>query len=266
MRRLTITLLAALAVVACKKQEAAPTPAAPTAAMPAPQNGQQVKGKVVERIDASPYTYLKLAAATGEVWAAVPTTDVKVGEEVTVVGSIEMKDYESPSLKRKFDKVLFGSLGGGAPAPQGMAGAPGMPPPGMGGMPPGMTGGMPDMGSQHATVSQATDVGDVKVAKASGADAKTIAEVYAQSAQLKDKGVTVRGKVVKFNEGIMGRNWLHVRDGTGTQGKDNDLTVTTQDKVAVGDVVLVKGKVSTEKDYGMGYQYPVIVEDAKVSK
>jgi aspartyl/asparaginyl-tRNA synthetase len=106
----------------------------------------------------------------------------------------------------------------------------------------------------------------VKVDKAAGADGRTIAEVYAQRGTLKEKGVTVRGKVVKFNEGIMGRNWVHLRDGSGTANKDNDLTVTTDAKVAVGDVVVVKGTVRVDKDFGTGHPYAVIVEDAKVAK
>lgn len=268
MRRISTALLAALALAGCKKQEAAPMAAAPVAAMPAAGTAE-VKGKVLEKLDAPPYSYLKLATAQGEAWAAVPKTDTAVGAEVTVAGAMPMKDFESKTLNRKFELVYFGSLGTGGPAAPhgGMGAAPGMPPPGMGGMPPpGMpTGGMPDMAAQHAAAAQ-VDVGDVKVEKASGADARTISEVHAQRAALKDKGVTVRGKVVKFNEGIMGRNWLHLRDGTGTQGKDNDLTVTTQDKVAVGDVVVVKGKVQVDKDFGTGNPYPVIVEDAKVAK
>jgi hypothetical protein len=71
---------------------------------------------------------------------------------------------------------------------------------------------------------------------------------------------------VKFNGGIMGRNWVHLRDGSGTAGKDNDVTVTTADEVAVGDVVVAKGVVRVDKDFGAGYAYPVIVEDAKLSK
>jgi hypothetical protein len=106
----------------------------------------------------------------------------------------------------------------------------------------------------------------VKVPKASGADARTVAEVWSQRSALKEKSVTLRGKVVKFNPGIMGKNWVHVRDGSGTAGKDNDLTITTDDQTAVGEVVLVKGTVRVDKDFGAGYAYPVIVENAKLSK
>jgi hypothetical protein len=123
------------------------------------------------------------------------------------------------------------------------------------------------MAAQHAAAAAGpADAPDVKVPKASGADARTVAEVFAQRAALKEKPVTIRGKVVKYNEGIMGRNWVHLRDGTGTSGKDNDITVTTDDRTAVGDVIVVKGTVRVDKDFGAGYAYPVIVEDAKVSK
>jgi hypothetical protein len=277
MRRLSAVLLVALAVAGCKKKEPAPQAAAPTAmpAMPeAAAPSATIKGKVLEKLDAAPYSYLKLKTADGEAWAAVPKTDTPNGADVVVNGAMPMSDFESKTLKRKFAVVYFGTLGGAADAaPPAMGAAPGGPP-GMGGAPGGMAGapaGMPgapvDMAAQHAAAAAGpADVGNVKVPKASGADARTVAEVYAQRAALKEKPVTIRGKVVKYNEGIMGRNWLHIRDGSGSAGKDNDLTITTGDKAAVGDVVLVKGTVRVEKDFGAGYSYPVIVEDAKLSK
>jgi len=94
-----------------------------------------------------------------------------------------------------------------------------------------------------------------------------VAEVWAQKDKLKDAPVAVRGKVVKFLPGIMGKNWLHLRDGSGSREKgDDDITVTTSETAAVGDVVLVSGVVRIDKDFGAGYRYPVIVEEAKVSK
>jgi hypothetical protein len=108
---------------------------------------------------------------------------------------------------------------------------------------------------------------DVKVPKATGADARTVAEVHAQKAALKEKPVTIRGKVVKFNPGIMGKNWVHLQDGSGNADKaDNDITVTTQDMTSVGETVVIKGTVRVDKDFGAGYAYPGIVEDAKLSK
>ena len=77
----------------------------------------------------------------------------------------------------------------------------------------------------------------------------------------------VRGKVVKFLPGIMGRNWMHLRDGSGSgKNGDNDLTVTTSDTAAVGDIVTIKGVVHLDKDFGAGYTYAVIIEDASLVK
>jgi len=264
MLRLSVVLLAALAVAGCKKKEPAPPPVAAVAdAAAAPGAvGTLLKGKVVERLDAPPYSYLKLKTAEGESWAAVPKTEVANGQEVTVTGAMPMADFESKTLKRKFATVYFGTLAGTetAAAPPAPAPGPGPGPAGAEGMPP------PGMAAQHAAAAAGpSEVGDVKVAKAPGADARTVAEVHSQRSTLKEKPVTIRGKVVKYNEGIMGRNWLHIRDGSGSAGKDNDLTITTSDRAAVGDVVLVKGTVRVDKDFGAGYAYPVIVEDAKIS-
>ena len=64
----------------------------------------------------------------------------------------------------------------------------------------------------------------------------------------------------------MGKNWLHIRDGSGSADKsDNDLTVTTSTPAKLGDTVLVTGLVSLNKDFGAGYKYTVILDDAKVT-
>lgn len=101
------------------------------------------------------------------------------------------------------------------------------------------------------------------IAKAEGG--LTVAEVFADPAKLAGQTVTVRGKVVKTNAGIMNTNWVHVRDGSGAEGT-NDLTVTTKGEVPkVGDTVVVTAPVTLNKDFGMGYVYPVILEDATVA-
>ena len=93
---------------------------------------------------------------------------------------------------------------------------------------------------------------------------QTIASIYGHKAALASHRVAVRGKVVKVNDGILGKNWLHIQDGTGS-ADTNDLTVTTADTVAKGDVVVVRGTVSLDKNFGAGYAYPVMIEDAQVS-
>ena len=119
----------------------------------------------------------------------------------------------------------------------------------------------------HAGAAKAADVGNVKVPKATGPDARTVAEIVAKGSQLKDKTVLVRGKVMKYTPGVMGKNWVHLRDGSGSASDGtNDVVVTTQDETKVGDVVLARGTVRTDVNLGSGYAYKVLVEEAKLQK
>ena len=206
-------------------------------------------GKVLETMDASTYTYIRLKTATGEKWAAVPHTEIKVGEDVTVLNGTPMYGFESKTLGRKFDEIIFGTAAHA------------------GGAQPSAADQMASMKAAHGQVSAGADGGDIKVERAAGPDAKTVAEIFEQKDKLKGSPVTVRAKVVKFSAGIMGKNWLHLQDGTGSKDtQTNDVTVNTQDQAAVGDVVTVKGKVQTDVNLGAGYSYPVLIEEATVTK
>ena len=247
-RTLLILCLPAI-LVGCKKKDVPPS-AMGTPGQSAAGGSQgeadpmkaTLTGKVIERIDAPPYSYLHLDTPQGQVWAAVPITDAAKGAQVSVQDAFPMNKFESKTLHRTFEVVYFGKLQG-----QGAVEAQGAP-------------------SPHAGVPPTPSV-DVKVEKAQGPDARTIGEIYAQKASLKDKTVSVRGKVVKFNAQIMGKNWIHLQDGSGEAAKNsNDLTLTTKDSVAIGDVITAKGTLHLDKDFGSGYTYAVIVEDAKVTK
>jgi hypothetical protein len=86
-------------------------------------------------------------------------------------------------------------------------------------------------------------------------------------AALKDKTVTIRGQVVKVNSGILGKNWVHLQDGSGSAASGtNDILVTTTDTAAVGDVINASGTVRTDVNVGPGYAYAVLVDDAKIRK
>jgi hypothetical protein len=211
---------------------------------PAQPASTAVKGKVLEVLDVPGYTYLRIKTKDGETWAAVTTAEVKKGAAVTIQNVSVMSNF---ALKKTFPTILFGALGGSAAAtpPSGHAG-----------------GGAPSPHAAPAPMQEsATD--NAPVAKASGADAQTVAEVVTKSAELKDKPVLVRGRVVKFNSGIMGKNWIHLRDGTGSAAdKTNDILVTSAGETSVGNIVTVKGTVRTDKDFGSGYTYKVIIEEA----
>lgn len=244
MRHLVVILLVAGVLAGCKRNTPPPAAAAPGAAQAA--QGGTVTGRILERLEAPPYTYFRLQVGSKEQWAAVPENGKKVGEEVTLANPMEMANFESKTLKRTFPSVLFANLAGEA-APAGTSTA--------------------NVATQHTMTGKGPDVGDVKTPKATGAEARTVAETYAQMEGLKEKPVAIRGKVVKFNAEILGRNWIHLRDGSGSADKgDNDITVTTKETAAIGDVVTVRGVLRLKKDFGSGYSYPVILEDAKLQK
>lgn len=213
-------------------------------------------GTVVETSDAGGYTYLLIKTASGEkTWAAVTkTTAVKKGGTATITNSMEMRNFESPSTKRKFDRILFGMLGGGE-----AAAAPANDP----------HGGAVKMGAKEAPAhgGRAEVKGPIKVAKAAGPDGRSIEEVYAQKTALQGKEVVVSGKVVKYNAGILERNWAHLRDGSG-KSKDgsDDITVLLKDEAAVGQTITARGKVVLNKDLGGMYKFPVCLEDAVLVK
>jgi hypothetical protein len=94
-------------------------------------------------------------------------------------------------------------------------------------------------------------------------DGRTIAQIYSHKDELSGKMVKIRGKVVKYNPGIMSRNWIHIQDGTESNG-NFDLLITSKDDTALGQIVIVEGKVVLNKDFGAGYSYNVLVEDAKI--
>lgn len=120
----------------------------------------------------------------------------------------------------------------------------------------------------HVPIStKPVDLEDIKVPKASGPDARTVAEVVTKRIELKDKTVLVRGKVVKYTPEILNKNWVHLRDGSGSASDNtNDVIVTTNDQAKVGDVVVVRGIVHTDKDLGSGYSYKVLIEEATLQK
>ena len=270
MRPVTVVLVSTLAL-ACNKGESAPAaaPAQPAAAkpamptmptMPGAQAGNGVKGKVLETLSAATYTYLRLQTANGETWAAVPQAAIAVGAEVDVRNPMPMDGFESKTLNRKFDKIVFGTLAGPPAAQPEAQAAPAAAPAGT------PAPAMAEMAMKHgAAAAGPADVGEIKVAKAEGPDGRTVAELFGKKGELKDKTVAVRAQVVKVTNGVMGKNWLHLRDGTGTRAtNDDDITVTTSGTAAVGDVVLVRGALHVDRDFGSGYAYPLIVEDATV--
>lgn len=302
MRKSITAIALLLAAAACSKSESksnrtadtnapaatvAPSPAA-TVAVPAPASmplqageqaaikemggtvlqqvaGGEIRGTVAEALPSSRFTYARLTTGSGDEWVVLDATaGIARGDAVVVRTKMVAEKFQSPSLKRTFDRVTFADLvSGGKSLPvvdakgqRAMNGEMKM----LAGHPP--LGGVA-AGDAKAPGAAAAPPGTtpIRVEKASGSDAHTVAEVWASRSDLRDRSVSVRGKVVKSLSGIMGKNWIHLRDGSGTPSAgDDDLTITTAESFKAGDIVTVQGTVRVDKDFGAGYAYAVIIE------
>jgi len=247
------------------------------AANAAPLEGQTLSGKVLETMDSGGYTYLKMDTGLNQPWVAIPQSQVKVGDEVTCRPGMVMKNFSSKSMNRTFDTIVFSAgLAGATSNPQGgMMGSMGTPP-SQGGDDSFASaiqaeGGDPAMQQPAAesggSLGAITPFAEIKVEKASGENGYTVEEVFAQREALNGKTVSIQGQVVKFSPMIMGRNWIHLQDGTGDpMTNTHDLVVTTTEEANDGDIITVEGTLAANKDFGAGYKYDVIVEDAKTLK
>ncbi len=230
-----------------------------------------VQGTVAEVIAVNNYTYLRLTQPDGkDVWAAVPSAKVEKGQAVAIANPQLMREFKSSTLDRTFDSIYFGQLAqpgsaqvgtthggpsGAMPPGHPDVGAPGSQ--GAGPHPPGVGPGAADNGSS-------VEIGEV--AKATGPNAHTVVEVHGAKDGLAGKSVRVRGVVVKAVPNVMNRSFVHLRDGSGDEkAGTHDLTVTmAAAPPTVGDTVMVEGKLAVNRDFGAGYTYPVIVEDAQL--
>jgi hypothetical protein len=186
---------------------------------------------------------------------------VEIGETISFSREMGIPNFTSKALDRTFDTIYFvNAINKGdvtskasastADSAAASSGKKSVSPAG------------PHTGLESSANDEKLDLSGI--AKAEGG--KTIGEIYDSAADLDGKIVIVRGKVVKTNFGVMGKNWFHLRDGSAGAGGRNDLTVTAQDEAAVGDIVVIRGNLRTDVDLGFGYHYDVLVEEAKITK
>lgn len=200
------------------------------------QTGLNVhSGKVVEKMDGSGYSFIQINENDKNYWIAVTQMDIEEGDMIYFSKFMEMRDFRSKSLDKTFTSILFVDNPSKTP----------------------ITGGMLASNPHQGLVNKS----DIIVDKIPGG--KTIAEIYKEKDDLHRKQVKVRGKVVKVNEDIMDRNWIHIQDGT-ADGDNFDLLLITKQSANVGDVIVAEGEIVLDRDFGAGYAYAVIMENAKI--
>jgi hypothetical protein len=269
-------------------------PAREAAASPSPTAAEgestALSGSVLETIAASSYTYLRLATANGEIWTAVPSTSLAVGTRVTVENATKMTAFKSATLKKTFDVIYFGTLAGeGTKAPaERFSPADALdsddeqdlPPghPDIGSSAPGPIGNSDALPSGHPSIdgasasphgaapsSSALPLPAVDVAPASGSNARTIAQLASEGAALAGQKIRVRGQVTKVTPGVQGHTFFHLRDGKSKAGEGaSDLAVTSNSTPERGQVAIFEGTLRTQVDLGIGYSYPLLLENAAI--
>ena len=208
----------------------------------APLSKEMAQNEVVvnEVQQTGDYTYILVQQSNQEFWLAVSKTDVEVGEKLYFTDAMEMKNFESKELNRVFESIYFVDQVSKEPI---------------------------DAEAKKAEVISKRQEGiqklldSIQISPVDGG--YSIGELYKNADKYNQQTVKVRGQVVKVNLDIMDRNWVHLMDGTKGENR-SDLTFTTNDVVKVGDTVTFEGVLALDREFGAGYVYPLIVENAVV--
>lgn len=199
--------------------------------------------KVKEVVQTSSYTYLKVDENSAERWVAVSRMDAAKGEKYYYDNALLMNNFHSKELDRDFEAIYFINKVSTIPL--------------------SVQEKMSSMPSNHSGKAKTQQSSSVTLQKA---DAEiTVSQVFENRKKYANQEIEIRGIVVKVNKQVMGKNWIHIQDGTDFSGSF-DLTITSQDLPAINDEVTFKGTIILEKDFGAGYFYDVIMEEAKMIK
>ncbi len=221
-----VLMLSLIIICGCGKDEEPPLPEGTHAI------------EVEESLEASQYTYIRVSEDDNEYWISVPKMQVENGEKLYFSKSMVMNNFQSKSLNRTFDKILFVD---------------------------DISRTRPAAGNQRTSMNhpkiESMQNKDLKIERLK--DGKTVEQIFSEKDKIAGNKVKVRGKVIKYNPEIMNRNWIHLQDGT-SSGENFDLMVTSSDPAEVGKVVVVEGTVAVNKDFGSGYVYQVLIENAKI--
>ena len=246
-----MSILMVLFLFSCKEEEATEVQdmqplqqnivEAETEAAQPPQQTMPASGvhtvEVQEVIQGNSYTYLKVKEGDTTHWIAISKSAMEVGETISYKNPLEMKNFTSKELEQTFETIYF-----------------------VGRIDKESSSSASEPASQSSHQKPVVETKEISVEPVEGGI--SIVELYSNRTAYANEVVRIKGQVTKVNLGIMGKNWVHLQDGTGDAGS-NDLLVTTQETVALGDIVIFEGTVALNKDFGSGYSYEVLMEDAK---
>ena len=235
---------------------------------PALSQAPTVAGTIVETMNASGYTYMLVLSGEKKTWVAIPATSVEKGAAISYYEGMVMENFTSKTLNRTFETIIFspGLVGQKKPvtpkptATDSFSAA----------VNAEKTISTPAADKMTASAGSAGAIAplqDISIEKSTAPNGYTVKEIFEKAKELAGRKVQVHGKVVKFNPMIMGKNWIHLQDGTGDpMHNTHDLVITTGETVEVNNIITVEGQLAAEKDFGAGYKYDAIIEEASIVK
>lgn len=229
-------------------------------------------GTVLETMNSSGYTYMLLENGADKTWVAIPATTVAKGDKVDYYQGMVMEKFTSKTLNRTFDNLVFspglvGQKAGAAQQPVQQPASNDSFAAAINAEKTSVKAPVPVMEKSAGSAGAIAPLEEISIAKSTAANGYTVAEIYTKAKELAGQKVQVHGKVVKFSPMIMGKNWIHLQDGTGNPMQNtHDLVVTSGETVEVGSIVTVEGVLAADKDFGAGYKYAAIIEDASIIK
>jgi len=195
-------------------------------------NAATFTGVIQEKLSSGGYTYMKVQEGKNNYWIAMTQRDVKVGDTISYTEQGWMKNFHSKTLNRTFENILFA-------------------------------------GNAESKVKRPL-IEERKSSKMTSDYAQegviSIAELFANRDKYVGKIITIKGKVTKTSNAIMKLNWLHINDGSNFQNMDDLVFTSTQTLPKTGEIIYAKGLVVKDKDFGYGYFYPLIIQEAAFNK
>jgi hypothetical protein len=205
------------------------------------------QAEVQETMNSGGYTYMKVSEGGKSYWIAATKIDIQKGAKIQFAEEMSLQNFQSKTLKRTFENIMFvseiakeGSLSEEKSSHK--------------------------QRNIHTQNALANTLKSTQVSSYKKEGMLSVAEAFSKAKSLAGKTITIRGKVTKVSRMIMGKNWVHIQDGTG-DAKTNDIVFTTpKETPKVGEVVTAQGTVAVDKDFGYGYFYPVIIEQSSFKK
>lgn len=189
-----------------------------------PEKVQKESHRVVvaEIMKTSNYVYMRVKESGEEFWLATGLQDIEVGATYMYDDGLLQTNFVSKEFNRTFDKIYL------------------------------VTNIKLASGVQGKEKSSGENIKSIIV---------TIKELVENPKKFDGKIVQITAKCTKLNKQILGKNWMHLQDGS---KDDFDLVITSDVAVAEGKEVTMKGTVVLDKNFGAGYRYDIILENGLV--